>query len=539
MEAAQQAKLWRALRVVATMATMAAASSAGAKCTTGDTLYAYDYTNDRVVTVTLDGNATVGVHTTLSGGIKFEGMAMNGSIPHMVAENGAMYSIDVATGNASLLNNGWPAAGELVYSLAHHHGSHFAAGVYHSATNETYLDDSVICFGGCSPTGLLTPGLPLPGLTIGGMDTYDCSYEGYLGTARGQTGTIQVFNWTEHSPGVWGLAQFNPIPLPGEEIGGVALESAFALIVATHSGKIYRVLTVELSTMFATVTPQYLGQVSGGFEIRALSFSTASAGQPTNTPTPTPTPAVPVVQSKQQQACINAINRRTLGVLKTRNANVERCLRDASRGKVTDYPACALGDPKGRIQKAIAKSTADDAKRCAGNIPNFAYAGANDATAAAEAAAMSLLDALFGSNLAAVPVASSDKLGSRCQQRVHKAANDLLEKIFAAFNKCKKATLKNGAGQAQDLHACLSLADKSVVNAQAKVRKTVQRFCPGLFSASIFPGVCSGLSGTPLEDCIVDLAACPACVVVDQSDDLGIDCDLFDDATANASCPAF
>jgi hypothetical protein len=71
--------------------------------------------------------------------------------------------------------------------------------------------------------------------------------------------------------------------------------------------------------------------------------------------------------------------------------------------------------------------------------------------------------------------------------------------------------------------------------------RSVDRKCAVLQSPpdTIFPGECA--EGDPdlrqIEVCVIEAARCQACLNINASDDLNLDCDQADDQTVNGSCP--
>lgn len=158
----------------------------------------------------------------------------------------------------------------------------------------------------------------------------------------------------------------------------------------------------------------------------------------------------------------------------------------------------------------------------------------------AEAAANELTHDIYGS---AVTV-SSDPVTRRCQRTVSKAAGKLLVEHMKAFRTCKRdefGTITNDA----DLRAtCLEpqpdpkdkLADRAM-----QITTDIQAKCldKGVSTLGIeFPGECAAEPDPTFGECIAERARCRFCREVNFGDAIvpPVDCDLFDDAAANASC---
>ena len=57
--------------------------------------------------------------------------------------------------------------------------------------------------------------------------------------------------------------------------------------------------------------------------------------------------------------------------------------------------------------------------------------------------------------------------------------------------------------------------------------------------STVFPGVCASEPDGTYAACIARRVACRFCLAVQVADDVAslLDCDVFDDGVANASCP--
>ncbi len=91
------------------------------------------------------------------------------------------------------------------------------------------------------------------------------------------------------------------------------------------------------------------------------------------TPGPTPTPG-PAPLDKDQQKCVNAMNKDGEKVNKAQLKENEKCLKDYQKEKLTTtFDVCTTADLKGKVQKAEDKTVKDEAKKCTAPLPPFAY----------------------------------------------------------------------------------------------------------------------------------------------------------------------
>jgi hypothetical protein len=252
-------------------------------------------------------------------------------------------------------------------------------------------------------------------------------------------------------------------------------------------------------------------------------------------------------QSAHQQTCLNKLNTDGVAVAKEQGKASLACLKSAGSGKlVGTAQSCLTADAKGHIAKKTTKTTADAAKSCA-TPPDFGSTSAATINDAAAQAKLDLIADIFGAGLdAAVLSCAPKKTGCRCQQTVLGAVEKLADTTLAQFVKCKKTALKSGAASATALSACVGdagTAGSIAADTKGKIQKTADKLnadivkscdTPGITGA--FPGRCTGRVGGALGDCLDVQVECRVCQMINEADGLFVNCDLFDDQIANASC---
>jgi|GEM_PF-3529179 len=250
--------------------------------------------------------------------------------------------------------------------------------------------------------------------------------------------------------------------------------------------------------------------------------------------------------------CITALNQNAAGVVKALGRNVTACVKAADEAGLPEADACAESDPKNRITKAWAKLVAQDVggdqDRCDGTPPGFLYEGSEAANAAARRAAFNLAHEILGESLDDGLVSDGDRAQARCRHTAIRSAHAVLDAQLAVWNACKKAALKAGAASTAEVEStCFAAAETDFVDAKGKIAKAygklttgVVKTCvdPALDTDALLPGRCVGTAGDEFGPslCIVRRAKCHACNAVVGMDGVGVDCDLFDDEQANASC---
>jgi pimeloyl-ACP methyl ester carboxylesterase len=257
--------------------------------------------------------------------------------------------------------------------------------------------------------------------------------------------------------------------------------------------------------------------------------------------------------NKDQEACLNALNKDAAKLAAVRGKVSGACLKAAGKGKLpTGQSAdqCLVADAKGLIAKATSKLDADFTAKC-GTLPSFGVPGGTTAGIIAGAAvdqSLNLLADVFGDSLTTGAIdCAGDKTGCGCQQAVDKGYEKIAAASFKQFVKCKKATLKDGATAASALEDCVDntgtagsiAADgkQKIAKAIAKLTDAVGKKCGGVSTAETLPGLCAGTSAAMLPTCVAQRVACRICLTINGTDNLAVDCDSFDDGQLNLSCP--
>ena len=252
--------------------------------------------------------------------------------------------------------------------------------------------------------------------------------------------------------------------------------------------------------------------------------------------------------NKDQQKCINALNKNLQKVASKQGKEICTCIKDGSKGKLGSQTIeeCLTADNDGKVKKAKDKTKEDAAKKCPAdpNDPAFPPFGATDPNTVNEVAVQKELDlvhAIFGTDLdSVIAVAADEKRRAKCQQTVLGKVKKCQSTKLKAFNKCKKFSLKLGADDSTDLEACmLGVENRKIAKAcgeKGKIPITIGKKCVSVDLLSAFPG-CGTVDSTGLAFCLDEIVECQVCLALNQADALARDCDDFDDELANGSCP--
>ena len=271
---------------------------------------------------------------------------------------------------------------------------------------------------------------------------------------------------------------------------------------------------------------------------------------PTSTPgpiaTPTPTIAPGVRLTKDQQACVNEMNKNGAKVSRAQLRENQMCLRDHQQGTLTTtFEVCSTDDRNKKMQKIDDKTVQRETKKCDSLpiAPPFAFTGSTTVYQAGVEGAMALTYAIFGgppvldTDLAKKP---GDKDMAKCQLGMLRGASKLENTVLKQINKAKKQAIGLESVSASALETALTgilRADDKITGAEQKLVTGVAKKCALLRNpATAFPGACADPDLGVVAGCVIAAARCQACLKIEAFDGLHLDCDELDDGAANMSC---
>jgi streptogramin lyase len=248
--------------------------------------------------------------------------------------------------------------------------------------------------------------------------------------------------------------------------------------------------------------------------------------------------------SKEGQKCIRALNKSLAKVAKAQRRDNLACIKRGSRGELPGtIEECLVGDLRGKVAKAMARTVSAEAKSCTGNPFSF---GASDSATVNDAAMrreIDLIHDIFGSDLdIAILPETTDKKGAICQQAVAKAVNKCEDTNLKAFNKCKKTALKdNSTDVARHLQNCMGQDPKHKIAklcnpGASELQSALGWRCTGVDRSVAFPRWGTDDEGE-LARYLEESVNCRVCQALNQADVLNRNCDEFDDGLINGSCP--
>lgn len=146
--------------------------------------------------------------------------------------------------------------------------------------------------------------------------------------------------------------------------------------------------------------------------------------------------------------------------------------------------------------------------------------------------------------LGAAAVVGIDAIGA-CQYKFVQSAAKVLDNRWRSLRKCKKDNIDSIADDASLVATCLGPPqpdpDGKIARSETKLDGIVSACIAGGVTpiGASFGGSCTGAADGAFAGCVEDRIRCRFCLAVNVADDIAppLDCDLFDDGSANSSCP--
>jgi hypothetical protein len=263
--------------------------------------------------------------------------------------------------------------------------------------------------------------------------------------------------------------------------------------------------------------------------------------------------AASAAETRDAQKCLNAMGKAGISVRKTQAKEISTCIKEFIGSGGHEVGTCVVGDPDGKVAKAVAKIQTTFDKSCTMDTPTFGLtspAVIETATAGVDSASVLLLTDLFSSesafDLALNLDCNTGQDRCDCQRVVFEEAQKTTKTMDSLWLKCKKSALKDGAASREDLARCLTDPTVGLSVAADTKGKLAKGFanlagkyadkCLGFaeFEGPFDFGLCEEISDQPT--CIAERTRCRFCEMVSDMDDLHANCDLWDDEIDNDSC---
>jgi hypothetical protein len=278
--------------------------------------------------------------------------------------------------------------------------------------------------------------------------------------------------------------------------------------------------------------------------------------------------AIQVSVFNQQFKCTDQMNNRSRKVLDKAQKSDGKCVTEGVKAGGANETACVDDPNDDKTEKAEDKLIEKFGEFCATNVPPWGVnpgkccdGGVNDGnvcltdlacsggacvrgaciSAAAERAANATTHDLFG---ASVNVTDGGDIG-KCQKKVTQRAGKLLVERWATFRKCKKDNFDSITSDAGLIATCLGPPQpdakgkiaKRVTKLSDEVTKCIEKGVSPIGPS--FPGACGAATDMAFASCVSQRVSCRFCEGINVADDINppLNCDLFDNGAADASCP--
>lgn len=264
-------------------------------------------------------------------------------------------------------------------------------------------------------------------------------------------------------------------------------------------------------------------------------------------------PAAGQLQSAHQIRCLKELWKSGVKVSQTQGKENVSCAKASTAGRLAPMTAqsCLSADTKQRVAKSQERVIEIATKKCATETPSYGSTDPETVSAVGTSSQIELVTDIFGADVEAGLVdCSEDRDACKCQVKALKAAADLSVVELKEFANCTKRALKistqpflGGVLSASELERCLSddtigwsvAADQrgKIAKAASRLANVVDGKCGGV---NFFPGSCVASGSVELASCLVDRVDCVTCLAINEMYALAVDCDSYDDGSANASC---
>jgi hypothetical protein len=250
-----------------------------------------------------------------------------------------------------------------------------------------------------------------------------------------------------------------------------------------------------------------------------------------------------VTSTKDQQGCVNALNKSLAKVSAAHAKALSKCVKNYA--KTGDSAEACYMAPNSSIDRAEQKTFDQEMRKCADTVPDFGATDAETVNGAAMQLEVGVIGGIFGDDLDAALVTSAvDKDAARCQGTVVKSVDKCQKSMLKEFNRCKKNGLKRAdIRTSADLEGCWGADPRGAIakSCDPVTGKLATRVLPkkcvsrGVDLSSAFPG-CGTDDSADLAICVDQIIECRVCAALNVADDLALNCDLPVDGVENSSC---
>lgn len=262
-------------------------------------------------------------------------------------------------------------------------------------------------------------------------------------------------------------------------------------------------------------------------------------------------------QTREQQKCLGVLSGLALKLNDVQSRVNSACFKNAGRGKLRDNQTlaeCLVIEAERKSRGLVAKtamfqdgtSEAPSRSKCS-ERPDFGYVDDLILVEASLAEARRFLQELIVNPPDDVVVDSTvpaNKTAALCQRLVLRGADQFVRALLREFAHCEKKVLSDKSSpavSAEDLEVCFAQVREDrrgrVAKMGQRLMSTYRRKCaPAGVSLDEILGVAAGTTIESFALTTVVSSRCAVCRILNATQNLRHDCDLWDDDSRNDSC---
>lgn len=275
--------------------------------------------------------------------------------------------------------------------------------------------------------------------------------------------------------------------------------------------------------------------------------------------------------TKGHKRCTGRLNEVFDDVSAAQAQAIAKCVKRGTKGDLLGtIEACFTADSDGTIEAAVKRGTKRFEKKCHGldgkdqpKYPFYARPAGNDPlnptmssvadyiNRLASEGEVDLAHALFSEEPDdAIALKSVSPTVASCQRRVYKQVRGCQSRLIGDFRSCVDAGQEGGRtdelyegaddpfDDASDVAQCLGFDRRGKIEKRCdtELDAVIAESCVGVDLEEAFPG-CDEEEAFEFARCARESVRCETCEALNAVNDLGVNCDDFDDDSDNDSCP--
>jgi hypothetical protein len=247
----------------------------------------------------------------------------------------------------------------------------------------------------------------------------------------------------------------------------------------------------------------------------------------------------------EEDKCVDKMNNDARKIVSKAGKSDAKCIKNAASSGGGSATAC-IDDPSATTN-ADGKLLSDFATRCS-PVPAWGVNGGTCTAAPGDCisgAAKQTVNDMVHDLFVGTAVVGTAEIGA-CQGKLIKAAAKTLADRWKTLRTCKKVNVNSISDDVSLVATCLGpLLQPDPAGKIAKDEGKIDSTNTACIAHGVtpigpyFPGKCTTAPDVDFADCVKERIRCRFCLGVNVADDVAppLDCDLFDDGSADGSCP--